>query len=158
MRIEIRNAGPEAAELHVLPTLWFRNRWSWGDDMQRPSITVAASGRGEAMAIAEDADIGRWRLVAGPDPTGRPPELLFCENETNVARLYGVAARTPYPKDGVNDHVVAGAATVNPAQDRHKDGLLASPLGRRRARASNFGFALRATMRPTPPTWAPTST
>ena len=121
VRIQIRNAGPEAAELHVLPTLWFRNRWSWGDDMQRPSITVASSGRGEpAMAIAEDADLGRWRLVAGPDPTGRPPELLFCENETNVARLYGVAARTPYPKDGVNDHVVAGAATVNPAQNGTK--------------------------------------
>ena len=87
VRIQIRNAGPEAAELHVLPTLWFRNRWSWGDDVQRPSITVASAGRGElAMAIAEDAAIGRWRLVAGPDPTGRLPELVFWENETNVAR------------------------------------------------------------------------
>ena len=121
VRIQIRNAGPEAAELHVLPTLWFRNRWSWGDDAQRPSIKVASAGPGEpAMAIAEDAAIGRWRLVAGPDPTGRLPELLFCENETNVARLFGVGARTPYPKDGVNDHVVAGAATVNPAQDGTK--------------------------------------
>jgi hypothetical protein len=121
VRIEIRNAGPEAAELHVLPTLWFRNRWSWGDDIQRPSIKVAPSGRGEqAIAIAEDADLGRWRLVAGPDPAGRPPELLFCENETNAARLYGVAARTPYPKDGVNDRVVAGAATVNPEQNGTK--------------------------------------
>jgi hypothetical protein len=122
VRIEIRNAGPEAAELHVLPTLWFRNRWSWGDDnIQRPSITVASpSGEGQAIAVAEDADLGRWRLVAGPDPTGRVPELLFCENETNLARLYGVAARTPYPKDGVNDHVVAGAATVNPAQSGTK--------------------------------------
>ena len=117
VRIEIRNAGPEAAELHVLPTLWFRNRWSWGDEFQRPSIKVASAGPGEpAMAIAEDADLGRWRLAAGPDPTGRLPELLFCENETNVARLFGVAARSPFPKDGVNDHVVAGAATVNPAR------------------------------------------
>ena len=48
VRIEIRNAGPEAAELHVLPTLWFRNRWSWGDDFQRPSIKAASAGPGEA--------------------------------------------------------------------------------------------------------------
>jgi hypothetical protein len=121
VRIEIRNAGPEAAELHVLPTLWFRNRWSWGDEFQRPSIKVAPAAPGEpAMAIAEDADLGRWRLAAGPDPTGRLPELLFCENETNVARLFGVAARSPFPKDGVNDHVVAGAATVNPARNGTK--------------------------------------
>ena len=115
VRIEIRNAGPETAELHVLPTLWFRNRWSWGDDDPRPSIKAAPASP-NATAIAEDAVIGRWRLTAGPDPTGRVPELLFCENETNMARLFGVAARTPYPKDGINDHVVAGAATVNPAQ------------------------------------------
>jgi hypothetical protein len=117
VRIQIRNAGPEAAELHVLPTLWFRNRWSWGDDDPRPSIKVAAAGSGEpATAVAEHAVLGRWRLAAGPDPTGRPPELLFCDNETNMARLFGVAARSPYPKDGINDHVVAGAASVNPAQ------------------------------------------
>ena len=116
VRIHVRNAGPEAAELHVLPTLWFRNRWSWGDDVQRPSIAVDASKSGATSAIAEDASGGRWRLTAGSDPDGRPPELLFCENETNMARLFRVAARTPYPKDGVNDHVVAGASTVNPAQ------------------------------------------
>ncbi len=115
VRVEIHNAGPEAAELHVLPTLWFRNRWSWGDGDPRPSIKAVSDGL-NATAIAEDAVIGRWRLTAGPDPTGRVPELLFCENETNMARLFGVAARTPFPKDGVNDHVVAGASTVNPAQ------------------------------------------
>ena len=121
VRIEIRNAGPEAAELHVLPTLWFRNRWSWGDDDPRPSIKVdGRAPRGSRLAIAEDAILGRWRLAAGPDPTGRLPELLFCENETNVARLFGVAGSTPYPKDGVNDHVVAGAATVNPDADGTK--------------------------------------
>src|SRR6202012_58862 len=55
-------------------------------------------------------------LVAAPGPDGQAPAALFCENETNVARLFGAAAETPYPKDGINDHVVSGAATVNPAR------------------------------------------
>jgi hypothetical protein len=112
VRIQVRNAGPEAAELHVLPTLWFRNRWSWEEGIKRPLIR--ADG---ATAIAEDDLIGRWRLVAGAHPAGRAPELVFCENETNAPLLFRAAARTPYPKDGINDHIVAGAATVNP--ERH---------------------------------------
>ena len=117
VRIRVRNAGPEAAELHVLPTLWFRNRWSWEEGSPKPTIRAAGSdAAGVAGAIAEEAHLGRWRLAAGPDPAGRAPALLFCENETNVARLFGCAAETPYPKDGINDHVVSGAATVNPAQ------------------------------------------
>jgi hypothetical protein len=117
LRVRVRNAGPEDAELHVLPTLWFRNRWSWEEGSPRPAIH--ATGRdvtGVAYAIAEEASLGRWRLAAGADPAGRPPALLFCENETNTERLFGVPAQTPYPKDGINDHVVGGAATVNPAQ------------------------------------------
>jgi hypothetical protein len=120
VRVQIRNAGSEAAELHVLPTLWFRNRWSWGDDDPRPSIRAASVGSAVTTAIAEDAALGRWRLTAGPDPTGRLPPLLFCENETNAARLFGVAAQSRYPKDGINDHVIAGAETVNPAQSGTK--------------------------------------
>ncbi|HTS55321.1 MAG TPA: glucosidase [Burkholderiales bacterium] len=117
LRIRIRNAGPEPAELHVLPTLWFRNRWSWEEGTPKPTIRAASStATGQASAIAEEASLGRWRLAAGPDRAGRAPALLFCENETNVARLYGIPARTPFPKDGINDHVVSGAATVNPAQ------------------------------------------
>jgi hypothetical protein len=115
MRLRIRNAGPEPAELDVLPTLWFRNRWSWEKGEQRPSIAAAvAATAAAATAIADDDVIGRWRLTAGSDPRGRVPELLFCENDTNVARLFGAAGGTPYPKDGINDHVVAGAAAVNP--------------------------------------------
>ena len=58
------------------------------------------------MVIPEDEKLGAWKLAAGPDPTGRPPTLLFCDNETNVPKVFGGAASTPYPKDGVNDHVV----------------------------------------------------
>ena len=113
IRIIARNIGPEPAELHILPTLWFRNRWSWEDGVPKPVIRDASNETG-SVVIAEDEKLGAWKLAAGPDPTGRPPTLLFCENETNVPKLFGGAASTPYPKDGVNDHVVNGAATVNP--------------------------------------------
>jgi hypothetical protein len=116
LRIRVRNAGPEAAELHVLPTLWFRNRWSWDEERPRPVIRGLKDAGGVASAIVEAEGTERWRLVAGPDPAGQAPLLLFCENETNVTRLYGQPAQTPYPKDGINDHVVGGAPTVNPAR------------------------------------------
>jgi hypothetical protein len=106
VRIAVRNAGPERAQLDVLPTLWFRNTWSWGLDDRRPTIRLEG-----AELVAEHHDLGARRLVA----SGKP-DALFCENETNVARLFGTPAATPYPKDGINDHVVRGAPTVNPAQ------------------------------------------
>ena len=114
VRVRVRNAGPEAAHLHVLPTLWFRNRWSWDGDVERPTIRAAAGAADNASAVAEERDLGRWRLDAGPGPDGRAPSLLFCENETNSMRLFGSPSPTPYPKDGINDHVVGDAATVNP--------------------------------------------
>jgi hypothetical protein len=63
---------------------------------------------------ASHAELGELELDVGPDPDGRQPALLACENETNVARLFGAPPTTPWPKDGINDHVVAGASTVNP--------------------------------------------
>jgi hypothetical protein len=116
-RIELRNAGPASAELHVLPTLWFRNRWSWETGIKRPMIRLAVDDElGGLSVVAEEELLGRWRLVAGPDPAGHRPSPLFCENETNVRHLYDdTEQRTPYPKDGINDHVVHGAHTVNPA-------------------------------------------
>jgi hypothetical protein len=121
MRIKVRNVGPEAESLHVLPTLWFRNDWSWGPNGQRPQLT--ANG-GTAGIRATHPDLGDYELHVGDAPDGARPELLFCENETNFARLYGVAPATPWPKDGINDHVVAGAATVNPLQTGTKAAAL----------------------------------
>ena len=109
MRIELENHGPDEATLHVLPTLWFRNTWSWGGDGARPRI----EGDGTALTVA-DHRLAGYRLDAAPGPDGAAPEALFCENETNAPRLFGSGATTPYPKDGINDHVVSGAATVNP--------------------------------------------
>jgi hypothetical protein len=116
-RIEVRNAGSDTAELHVLPTLWFRNRWSWEAGIKRPMIRATADdASGAASVVAEEELLGKWRFVAGRGPAGQPPTPLFCENETNIRRLYGsAAAQTPYPKDGINDHVIHGADTVNPA-------------------------------------------
>ena len=115
MRITVRNAGPDAAVLHVLPTLWFRNRWSWDEAIARPSIRAVAVIPGVARAIAEDASLGTWQLAAGAGPDGQAPALLFCDNETNKQRLFGAADAAVYPKDGINDHVVTSAGTVNPA-------------------------------------------
>ena len=109
MRITIKNAGPAADTLHVLPTLWFRNTWSWGDGTPRPSIIATDQGR---SLFATHTDLGDYALDVGPDPDGNQPTLLFCENETNLERLYGQPPTTAYPKDGINDHVVHGAATV----------------------------------------------
>ena len=109
MRIELENHGPDEATLHVLPSLWFRNIWSYGDDGSRPRI----EGDGPALTVA-DHRLAGYRLDGAPGPDGSLPEALLCENESNAPRVFGAAATTPYPKDGINDHVVSGAATVNP--------------------------------------------
>ncbi len=107
MRITLANRGPEAATLHVLPQLWFRNTWSWGDEGE----TVPAIRVGSDRLVATHDRLGTLSLAG--DGSATP---LFCDNETNTQRLYGVDGRTAFPKDGINDHVVSGAQTVNPDQ------------------------------------------
>jgi hypothetical protein len=97
--------GLEPAELRILPTFWFCNPWFWEDSVGKPVIRDASFGT-NALAIAEEEHLGAWRLIAKPDPTGCPSTLLFCENETNVPKLFGGAASTPYHKDGINDRVI----------------------------------------------------
>ncbi len=109
MRIELENHGPDEATLHVLPTLWFRNTWSWDPGAQRPRV----ERDGSSLTVA-DHRLAGYRLDGAARPDGSVPEALFCENEANAPRLFGSDATTPYPKDGINDHVVSGAATVNP--------------------------------------------
>jgi hypothetical protein len=114
MQITIENAGPDSATLRVLPTLWFRNTWSWGyPGIVKPGMT--ADG-GEIVASSDKAGTLRLRGDGAP-------QLLFCENETNVDRLYGQADSPAYPKDGINDFVVSGSATVNPGQTGTKASL-----------------------------------
>jgi hypothetical protein len=109
MRILVENHAQQEAVLHVLPTLWFRNTWSWSEGAVRPRI----ERDGSDLVVAEHRLAG-YRLQATPGPDGAAPELLFCENETNTARVFGAEPLTSYPKDGINDHVVSGLSTVNP--------------------------------------------
>ena len=111
MSISVTNASAEAETLHVLPTVWFRNTWSWGDeDEVKPSLRA---GAGSTIDV-EHPQFGELEIVAAPGPDGSVPEMLFCDNETNTVRLFGEADGPAYPKDGINDHVVSGLATVNP--------------------------------------------
>ena len=110
MSVQVTNAGPDADTLHVLPTAWFRNTWSWDEGAPRPSMAATSPG---SVAV-EHPFLGALELTGGSGPGGAAPSLLFCENETNTARLFGAEPVTPYPKDGINDHVISGAATVNP--------------------------------------------
>jgi Mannosylglycerate hydrolase MGH1-like glycoside hydrolase domain/Glycosyl hydrolase family 63 C-terminal domain len=119
MVIRVTNAGPEEATLHVLPTAWFRNTWSWEVDAPRHRLR----GRADGSIAVDHPFLGDLELVAGAGPDGVAPTALFCENETNNQRLFGVPSPTRYPKDGINDHVVGGAATVNPDRDGTKAAL-----------------------------------
>ncbi|HJZ49849.1 MAG TPA: hypothetical protein VKE41_21880 [Roseiflexaceae bacterium] len=120
IRISATNRGPEAAELHLLPTLWFRNSWSWGYKHDgrniRPSLRLANENGTMPSIVAEHRVLGRYILACDSAPAGQgAPTLLFTENETNSSRLYGAPNPTPYVKDGINDAVVNGRAdAVNP--------------------------------------------
>jgi hypothetical protein len=105
IRVRIRNAGPVDAAIHVLPTLWFRNTWSWGDEVARPLLHAK-----DGSIVADHPELGRMVLSAD-----RLAEALACENESNADRLWGVDGETAYPKDGIGDHVLHGAMTVNPS-------------------------------------------
>ncbi len=111
MLVTAHNRGPETASLHVLPTLWFRNTWSWGDRGPKPTLTATGTGADVATVTASHPELGEWLLSASSSA-----QLLFCENETNNERLWHVANASPYVKDGINDFVVGGRSdAVNPA-------------------------------------------
>jgi hypothetical protein len=107
VEITVHNRGPEAAALHVLPTIWFRNTWSWGGDGTRPRLSQFESAG--SIALSHPV-IGQRYLHAE-----RAGAWLFTENETNNERLFQSANRSPFVKDGINEHIVHGRPeTVNP--------------------------------------------
>ena len=132
IKITVTNRGPAEADLAILPTMWFRNTWSWGRDDYRPrlravqelSIPKEYGIPGSGVIEVEHKTYGkRWLLCEGE------PELLFTENETNARKLFGSENRAPYVKDGINDYIVHGnRAAVNP----DKTGTKASALYRLR--------------------------
>ncbi len=120
IRITISNRGPSSADLVLLPTLWFRNTWSWGrmGEGYWPKPRLARSGPG--LIEAEHASLGRYALVAEGEP-----ELLFTENETNSARLFQGANPSPYVKDAFHEYVIQGRSeAVNPGGEGTKAAAL----------------------------------
>jgi len=115
IRLTIANRGPEAATLDVLPTLWFRNTWSWGrtGEGYGPRPMLESSGRNSV--VAQHSALGDYRLEA--ETAEQSPEWLFTENETNVQRLFGAPNPHAYGKDAFHDYVVEGRRdAVNPAR------------------------------------------
>ena len=110
VKLTIVNHAPEEARLHLLPTLWFRNTWSWSGDDKKPVLKETNDSGGAKVVEADHPTLEkRWLYCDGPS------ELLFTENETNFERLFGVPNASPYVKDGINDYIVDGnEAAVNP--------------------------------------------
>src|SRR6516165_3818744 len=116
IRITLANRGPDPAPLHVLPTLWFRNTWSW-DNSERPLITAVAR---ESRLLAESARLDRPYALHFEGAPG----FLFTENDTNLKRLYNVANQSPYVKDAFHEYIIAGNKdAVNPARRGTKAAL-----------------------------------
>ena len=112
IKISVYNRGPEPAQLHVLPTLWFRNVWSWGDE--QPKGTVRQSN--DQWIAASHPNLGEFTLQCEG-----ATELLFTDNESNARRLWGQPNPSPYVKDAFHEYVVAGRTeAVNPAKTGSK--------------------------------------
>jgi hypothetical protein len=112
VKITIANRGNDTAMLHVLPTLWFRNIWTWKQGAAKPKISALRSRSGGPIIFAEHEELGSRYLYCEDEP-----ELLFTENETNNRRLFNGNNASPYVKDGINDYVVSAKRdAVNPAQ------------------------------------------
>jgi Glycosyl hydrolase family 63 C-terminal domain len=116
IRISVSNRGPEPVTLHALPTLWFRNTWSWSADAPKPALREVSRQTGRRVIAASHAELGdRWLCIDGEVP------LLFTENETNNQRLFGGTNAGPYVKDGINNWLVQGQKdAVNSAQSGTK--------------------------------------
>jgi mannosylglycerate hydrolase MGH1-like protein len=107
VRISVHNRGPEAAQIHLLPTLWFRNTWSWGDDEPKPVLGQIS----DTSIVASHPKLGDRTLQCEG-----AAELLFTENESNANRLWGQPNPSPYVKDAFHRYVISGEKdAVNPA-------------------------------------------
>jgi hypothetical protein len=109
--ISLANRGPEPSVVHVLPTLWYRNTWSWQEGAPRPVLRRVDPPQGVSAVQADHETLGERTLYAEGNP-----DLLFTENETNNERLFGQPNPTPYVKDGIHEYVVNGhSEAVSPA-------------------------------------------
>jgi hypothetical protein len=111
VRITAWNRGPQAARLHLLPTLWFRNRWDWGDQYSTPQVAQVQGSEGARIFELTEFHYGqRWLAIEGS------PQTLFTENETNYEHLFGEKSKTPFVKDAFHRYLINGErGAVNPA-------------------------------------------
>ncbi|SCX10401.1 hypothetical protein SAMN05216379_10652 [Nitrosomonas eutropha] len=116
IRISVINRGPETADLRLLPTLWFRNTWSWEPGSAKPQLSQEGNQNDYRIIRARHNELGDYQLYCADTPT-----LLFCENETNAWRLFRSNNKGPYTKDGIDDYVVHGKTdAINPANNGTK--------------------------------------
>src|SRR6266403_5125178 len=102
IRVSAKNCGPESAPLHLLPTIWFRNTWSWDRTQPKPTLRKTAQGHA-AVITASHTVLGDYDLFCNS-----PDALFFTENESNSERLWGIPNSTPFVKDSINDRIVGG--------------------------------------------------
>jgi Mannosylglycerate hydrolase MGH1-like glycoside hydrolase domain/Glycosyl hydrolase family 63 C-terminal domain len=113
MRITVENRAPEAASIHLLPQIWFRNTWSWKERARKPRLHMA----GSSTIQADHATLGTYYFHAD----GKPVDALFCDNETNAGRLWNDSSRSGYWKDAFHERVVnAHIGAVNPGREGTK--------------------------------------
>ena len=123
VRITVANRGPDAASLDLLPTLWFRNTWSWGRSGEGYPGRGQLTREGIDAIVSTHPTLGRHRLSVDRGPDGLP-SLLFTENETNTERLFGLPNASAHVKDAFHDFIVGGRAeAVNPAGVGTKAGV-----------------------------------
>jgi len=113
IRVTVANRAPVAATIHLLPTLWFRNTWSWGCDNEGcwPKPAIWWDEKAGACVTRHDS-LERFRFYAGKGPNGRKPRWLFTENETNYERLYNVPNLSPYTKDSFHRYLIDNEKNV----------------------------------------------
>ncbi len=120
MKVTAVNRGSRTAPLWLLPTLWFRNTWSWGLDERRPQIQPGESAGSTSRLVARHHIMGEYSLFCED-----ADELLFTHNETNIQKLYGGDNSTPYVKDAFHRYLVGGEKeAVNPEQTGTKAAAL----------------------------------
>ena len=103
VKITVYNRGPEPANVNVLPTLWFRNVWSWGDKLQKPDLQQIEGTDSHVVIKVDHSELIEYNLYC----EGKPA-LLFTDNETNSERVFGTPNQVPFVKDGINNYIVYG--------------------------------------------------
>lgn len=115
IRITVTNRGPEAASLHLLPTLWYRNTWSFGCEHEGCEVKPHMERKSANEVLTDQVSLGRFQWSVGRNADGQYPQLIFTENETNSVRLFGYGDPKSYVKDAFHEYLIHGRKeAINP--------------------------------------------